>query len=239
MNQVLLIARRELFAYLRSPLGAVIIAGALLIDGLWFYYQATLKLVSVEILQQFIWVASGTTMASSLFLSMRLFAEERQTGTLVLLNTSPVRDWEIVLGKYLSALSVILVLTACTAYLPALILVHGKISWGHVLVGYVGIVLIGSAAISIGLFGSALARSQVVAIIISAAILGALILLWVVARAMDPPLNRFFSALAIHHENFRPFMAGRLELGSVAYYLAMTYFFLLASMKVLEARRWR
>ena len=239
MNQVLLIARRELFAYLRSPLGAVIIAGALLIDGLWFYYQATLKLVSVEILQQFIWVASGTTMASSLFLSMRLFAEERQTGTLVLLNTSPVRDWEIVLGKYLSALSVILVLTACTAYLPALILVHGKISWGHVLVGYVGILLIGSAAISIGLFGSALARSQVVAIIISAAILGALILLWVVARAMDPPLNRFFSALAIHHENFRPFMAGRLELGSVAYYLAMTYFFLLASMKVLEARRWR
>ncbi len=239
MNQVLLIARRELFAYLRSPLGAVIIAGALLIDGLWFYYQATLKLVSVEILQQFIWVASGTTMASSLFLSMRLFAEERQTGTLVLLNTSPVRDWEIVLGKYLSALSVILVLTACTAYLPALILVHGKISWGHVLVGYAGIVLLGSAAISIGLFGSALARSQVVAIIISAAILGALILLWVVARAMDPPLNRFFSALAIHHENFRPFMAGRLELGSVAYYLAMTYFFLLASMKVLEARRWR
>lgn len=239
MNQVLLIARRELFAYLRSPLGAVIIAGALLIDGLWFYYQATQKLVSAEILQQFIWVASGTTMASSLFLSMRLFAEERQTGTLVLLNTSPVRDWEIVLGKYLSALSVILVLTACTAYLPALILVHGKISWGHVLVGYAGILLLGSAAISIGLFGSALARSQVVAIIISAAILGALILLWVVARSVDPPLNRFFSALALHHENFRPFMAGRLELGAVAYYIAMTYFFLLASMKVLEARRWR
>jgi ABC-2 type transport system permease protein len=239
MNQVLLIARRELFAYLRSPLGAAVIAAALLIDGLWFYHQATQKLVSAEILQQFIWVASGTTMLSSLCLSMRLFAEERQTGTLILLNTSPVRDWEIVLGKYLSALSVILVLTACTAYLPLLILVHGKISWGHVLVGYAGILLLGSAAISIGMFGSALARSQVVAIIISAAILGSLILLWVVARAVDPPLNRFFSALALHHENFRPFMAGRLELGAVAYYIAMTYFFLLASMKVLEARRWR
>jgi ABC-2 type transport system permease protein len=239
MNQVLLIARRELFAYLRSPLGAVVIAGALLFDGLWFYYQATLKLVSADVLREFFWVASGTTMIASLLLSMRLFAEERQTGTLVLLNTSPVRDWEVVLGKYLSALFVIALMTLCTLYLPSLIMVHGKISWGHVLVGYAGILLLGSAAISIGLFGSALARSQVVAIIVSAAILGALILLWVVARAVDPPLNRFFSALALHHENFRPFQSGRLELGGVVYYVAMTYFFLLASTKVLEARRWR
>jgi ABC-2 type transport system permease protein len=157
----------------------------------------------------------------------------------VLLNTSPIRDWEVVLGKYLSALFVIALMTLCTLYLPSLIMVHGKISWGHVLVGYAGILLLGSAAISIGLFGSALARSQVVAIIVSAAILGALILLWVVARAVDPPLNRFFSALALHHENFRPFQSGRLELGGVVYYVAMTYFFLLASTKVLEARRWR
>jgi ABC-2 type transport system permease protein len=240
MNQVLLIARRELFAYLRSPLGAAIIAGALLLDGIWFYWQGlTQKLVSAEVLQQFVYGASGTTMAASLFLSMRLFAEERQAGTLVLLNTSPIRDWEIVLGKYLSALSVVVVLTACTAYLPALIMVHGKISLGHVLVGYLGILLLGSAAIAIGLFGSALARSQVVAIIVSAAILACLLLLWAVARSVDPPLNRYLSSLALHHDNFRPFMTGRLEFGAVAYYVAMTYFFLLASIKVLEARRWR
>ncbi|MGC4088601.1 MAG: ABC transporter permease [Polyangiaceae bacterium] len=240
MNQVLLIARRELFAYLRSPLGAAVIAGALLLDGLYFYWQGlTQKLVSAEVLQQFMYGASGTTMAAGLFLSMRLFAEERQTGTLVLLNTSPIRDWEIVLGKYLSALGVVFVLTLCTAYLPALIMVNGKVSLGHVLVGYTGVLLIGSAAIAIGLFGSALARSQVVAIIVSAAILACLLLLWAVARSVDPPINRFLSALALHHDNFRPFMSGRLELGAVAYYVAMTYFFLLASIKVLEARRWR
>jgi ABC-2 type transport system permease protein len=78
-----------------------------------------------------------------------------------------------------------------------------------------------------------------VAIIVSAVILTPLVLLWAVARAVDPPLNTFLSALAIHHDNFRPFMNGRLELGSVAYYIAMTYLFLLASTKVLEARRWR
>lgn len=240
MTGVLLIARRELFAYLRSPLGAVIIAGALLLDGIWFYWQGlTQKLLSAEVLQQFLYGASGTTMAAALFVSMRLFAEERQTGTLVLLNTSPLKDWQIVAGKYLSALGVIVLLTALTAYMPALILVNGKISLGHVLVGYAGLVLIGSAAIAIGLFGSALARSQVVAIIVSAAILACLLLLWAVARSVDPPLNRFLSALALHHDNFRPFMLGRLELGTVVYYLAMTYFFLLASTKILEARRWR
>jgi ABC-2 type transport system permease protein len=156
-----------------------------------------------------------------------------------LLNTSPLRDWQIVLGKYLSALGVIALMTALTAYMPALILINGKVSLGHVLVGYSGLVMLGSAAIAIGIFGSALARSQVVAIIISAAILSSLVLLWAVARSVDPPLNRFLSALALHHDNFRPFMLGRLELGTIAFDLAMTYFFLLASTKVLEARRWR
>ncbi len=240
MSRVLLIARRELFAYLRSPLGALILAGALLIDGIWFYWQGlTEKLVSADVLREFFYGASGTTMIASLLLAMRLFAEERQAGTLVLLNTSPIKDWEIVLGKYLSALGVIAVLTALTAYMPALIFVNGKVSVGHVLVGYGGLLLLGSAAIAVGMLGSALARSQVVAIIISAAILASLILLWAVAKAADPPLNRFLSALALHHDNFRPFMLGRLEFGGIVYYVAMTYFFLLASIKVLEARRWR
>jgi ABC-2 type transport system permease protein len=60
-----------------------------------------------------------------------------------------------------------------------------------------------------------------------------------VAQAASPPLNTFLSALAFHHANFRPFQLGRLELQSVAYYLAVSYFFLLAASKILEARRWR
>lgn len=240
MSQALLIARRELFAYLRSPLGAVIIAGALLINGVLFYWEGlTQKLLSVEVLQKFFYNTSGVTMAAGLFLSMRLLAEERQTGTLVLLNTSPVRDSQIVFGKFLSAFGMLALLTLLTAYMPALILVNGKVSFGHILVGYLGLLLLGSAAIGVGLFGSALARSQIVAIILSAAILAVLVLLWAVARSVDPPLNRFLSSLALHHDNFRPFMLGRLELGCVAYYAVVTYFFLLASTKVLEARRWR
>ena len=89
------------------------------------------------------------------------------------------------------------------------------------------------------LFASSLVRSQVVAAILGAAFAAPLVLLWMIARAVDPPLNRFLSGLSLHHENFRPFMNGILQLQGVAYYLMITYFFLLAATKVLEARRWR
>ena len=77
------------------------------------------------------------------------------------------------------------------------------------------------------------------AFLLGAAILGTMLLLWTVARVTDPPLNTFISGLAIHHDRFKPFMAGVLRLENVVYYLAVTYFFLLAATKTMEARRWR
>jgi ABC-2 type transport system permease protein len=139
----------------------------------------------------------------------------------------------------LSAFLVIVLLTALSVYMPLLVLVNGKVSWGHVVVGYSGVLLLGGAVTAIGLFASALARSQVIAAIIGAAMLVVLLTLWLAARAVEPPLNTFLGRLALHHENFRPFMQGVLELRSVVFYLAVTYFFLLAATKTLEARRWR
>lgn len=240
MRNILLIAGRELRAYGRSPLGPVIVAGALLINGIVFYYYGlSQKLLSAEVLSEFFWAASGVTMISAIALSMRLIAEERQTHTFTLLNTAPIHDWEIVLGKYLSAFAMLSIIIVLTLYMPALIFVNGKVSIGHIAVGYVGLLLIGSATTAIGLFSSALTRSQVVAVIVAAAILGALILLWMLASAIEPPLNEFFAALAFHHQNFMPFQKGILELRGVAYYLGITYFFLLSAIKILEARRWR
>ncbi len=99
---------------------------------------------------------------------MRLLAEERQTGTLVLLTSSPIQDWEIVLGKFLSAFIFLALITlACTVYMPLLIFVNGKISVGHLAAGYLGLLLLGSATLAIGTFGSAIARTQVLAAIFS------------------------------------------------------------------------
>ena len=240
MSKALLIARREMIGYFRSPIGAVIVAAMLLGLGIWFYWQGlSEKLLSAQVLTKFIEGASGAVMIGSVLLSMRLVAEERQTKTFTLLNTSPIRDRDIVLGKWISVFGVVAVMTLLTFYMPLLIIVNGKVSFGHVVVGYVGVLLLGSATCAIGLFASALARSQVVAVILGAIFTLTLILLWALAKAVDPPLNTFLSALALHHENFRPFMLGILQFDSVVYYVAVTYFFLLAATKMLEARRWR
>lgn len=241
MSGTLLIAGRELRAYLRSPFGYVVMAAMLLIDGILFEGLAlggTPKL-SAEVLQSFFNYTSGTTMIASILLSMRLLAEERQTGTFVLLNTAPVEDSAIVAGKFISAFAFVALLTGMTVYLPLLILVNGKISLGHIAVGYLGLLLLGAASVAIGLFGSALAKSQILAGVIGAGVLGTLILLWAVAAVTDPPLKEFLAFLAIHNLHQYAFMRGLLRLEDVVFYLAVTYFFLLAATKTLEARRWR
>jgi ABC-2 type transport system permease protein len=243
MRNALLVTRRELGAYIRSPLGCLVVAAALLIDAIWLYTHGfgmgSGKQLSSDVLREFFFGASGTTMIASVILTMRLLAGERENGTLVLLNTAPIRDVEIVAGKFLAALTVIAVTSALSVYMPALIFVNGKVSVGHILVGYSGVLLLGAAALSIGLFASSLARTQIVAIIVGAVMLAVMVVLWLVARVTDPPLNTFLSGLALHHERFRPFMIGVLKLENVVFYLAVAYLFLFATTKTLEARRWR
>jgi ABC-2 type transport system permease protein len=240
MRNALLIAGRELRSYLRSPLGWIVAAAMLLLDGLLFQVGAMAGAkLSAQVLADFFYYLSGITMIGAIALSMRLIAHEREKGTLVLINTAPIRDIEIVAGKFLALFVFLFAVTALTAYMPLLIFVNGRVSIGHILVGYLGILLIGAAAIAVGLFASAIARTQVIAAVLGAALLGVMLLLWMAAKVADPPVSSFILSLALHHERQRSFMNGVLRLEHVVYYLAVTYFFLLAAMKTLEARRWR
>ena len=240
MTKSLLIAARELGAYRRSWMGSAVIAAGLLIDGLLFYtFALREKLLSADALSEFFYLSSGPLMIATVLLSMRLVAEERQTGTMTLLNTAPVTEAEIVIGKFLALWAVMALMCVFSSYMPLWVMVRGKISLGHILVGYLGQVLLAGAFAAIGLFTSALARSQILAGILAAVITVPLLVLWVVAAAVDPPLSQFLGALAIHHQNFLPFKEGILEFDKVVYYLVMMGFFLLAATKTLEARRWR
>jgi ABC-2 type transport system permease protein len=241
MSATGLILRRELGAYFRSMTGYIIAAVVLIIDGILFNALAMggPDKRSGEVLALFFYFSSGTTMVASVFLSMRLLAEEKQTGTLVLLTSSPVRDWEIVLGKFLSGWIFLSLITLATIYMPLLIMVHGKISFGHVAAGYLGLLLLGAATMAIGTFGSAVARSQVLAVIISGCLVVALILMWMLARVTEHPLNRVFEAVALYHRHFPPFQVGVIHLRDVVYYVALAYFALFGATRVLEARRWR
>lgn len=241
MNNALLVARRELSAYVSSLLGFIVIAAVLLGEGVYFNALGigTTAKLSSDVLKEFFNAATGGTMIVAIVLSMRLLAGEREQGTLVLLNTAPIKDSEIVAGKFLAALGLIAAKLVLTLHMPLLVAVNGKVTAGHILVGYAGVLLLGAAALAIGMFGSALAKNQILAVVIGGVILVVLILLWMVARITDPPLNTFLSALAIHHERQRPFMTGVLKLENVVYYVGIAYFFLLAATKTLEARRWR
>ena len=161
MSAALLIARRELAAYLRTMSGYIIAAAVLLVDGILFNafaLGAQQDKHSAEVLSDFFYFSSGTTMIAAVFLSMRLIAEERQNGTLVLLTSSPVYDRAIILGKFFSAFAFLAMVTLATAFMPALIMVNGKLSIGQVAAGYLGLLLLGGAALAIGTLGSALAR---------------------------------------------------------------------------------
>lgn len=235
-----LIARRELSAYFRSFTGYVVIAVVLALDALMFNsYAMEGARRSAEVLGRFFYISSGTTMVAAIFLSMRLLAEERQAGTITLLYASPIRDSEIIFGKWLSAFLFLALMTLCTFFMPLLILVNGKVSAGHLVAGYLGLLLLGGASVAIGTFGSTLARSQVLAVIISGVILVALLICWLLAAISDRPLNEVVTAMALHGVHFAPFQAGIVHVRDVFYYLVVTYVFLFASTRVLEARRWR
>src|SRR5690349_11275223 len=127
MKNVWWILRREVASYLRSPFGYIVIAAVLMIDGLLFNAWAVgdMQRRSSEVLEIFFYCTSGTTLLASIFIAMRTLAEERQTGTLVLLMTSPIKDWQLVFGKFLSAMTLVGVMTLLTAYMPALVMLHG------------------------------------------------------------------------------------------------------------------
>lgn len=241
MREITLLARREFVSFFRSPQGWVISAVYLALLGLDFNLRVIGggEAYSADVLSNFFFELSGFTMFFSVFISMGLIARERETQTMPLLFTSPLSETEIVLGKYAGAWLFLVLLTLATLYMPAMILVNGKISMGHLVAGYLGVILLGGAALAIGTFGSALSRSQMVAVFISLGIGAPLVLFWLLGRMADRPLNDIFSYLAIHNLHFAPFKAGKIHLRDVVYYLSVTGFFLFCSARVLESRRWR
>ncbi|MFT3710030.1 MAG: ABC transporter permease [Archangium sp.] len=240
MKNVLLIARRELQAYLRTMSGYIIIAVILFLVGLAFNgiaVQGTAK-KSSEVLADFFTWTSGLTMVCAVFLSMRLISEERQTGTIALLYSSPVHDVEIVLGKFVASFAFLCLFLASTLYMPALVAIYGKVSVGHILTGYFGLMLVGASSLAIGTFGSSLTRSQVVAAVLSGVMCVALTIAWMLGKVTDRPLTDIVVGLA-WWGHFDAFRTGLIHLKHVSYFVLVTFLSLFAATRVLEARRWR
>lgn len=241
MRGLLLIARRDLAAYLNSYWGYAVIASVLMIDGLLFNAFALTEKsrYSSEVIEQFFYYSFGLTIVASILLTMRLLAEERQTGTIVLVDSSPLADWQVVGGKYVSAMVVLTTMVLLSVYMPALVFVNGKVSYGHIFAGYTGLLLVSASIAAIGMFASTVSSSQLVAGFITTVITVSLLLMWLVAKVADPPLKDLFSYLSFFDRHYRGFMRGQINSEDVVYYLSICFLFLTGSTRFLAMRRWR
>jgi ABC-2 type transport system permease protein len=240
MRAAAIIYKREMGVYITSIVGRVVGALALLLMGVAFQVFGAKTSLSGEMLQQFFWGSSGVVMGVAIILSVRLISEERQNGSLLLLSTSPVRETEIILGKFFAALTFLGIILAISVYIPLLIKSEGKITGAQIFVGYLGLFLLGSATLAIGVFASTLAKQQIVAAVVGAAILVFMILLYQLSRKLDAPMKDILAEMDLWWIHFQQgFMKGVFNLKDAVYYVAITYFFLLLSVKTLEAKRWQ
>jgi ABC-2 type transport system permease protein len=170
-------------------------------------------------------------------MAMRLLAEERGTGTIEMLLTMPVRDAEVVLGKYLAALGLLVVGLVLSLPFAFTVSSLGPLDWGPVVGGYLGTLLLGGMYLGVGLFASALTKNQIVALLIGVFV--CLILFFfdrliMIGRPLGPILQ--YVSPKFH---FDEIARGVVPLRSVVYYLSAIAIALIATVQVLESRKWR
>jgi gliding motility-associated transport system permease protein len=171
-------------------------------------------------------------------ITMRLFAEERRAGTFELLLSYPVRDGEVLAGKYLAALALYVILLALTLLYPGLIAYFTRVEWGPIFAGYFGLLLTGAMFLAAGVLVSSLTENQIVA---AFGTFGILLAFWVVgwgAEFAGGTLRSLFQYLSIG-DHLDGFTRGLIDTKDLVYYLSVTALALFLTLRSLESKRWR
>jgi ABC-2 type transport system permease protein len=254
MRNVWIICRKELGGYFVSPVAYLLLTMFGLIFGFFFWnalgyfvyagmeMQMRGQMFPMNINEQIIRPLLSNVSVVGLFfvpmITMRLFAEEKRTGTFELLATSPIRDLEIILGKWLAALLLYSCLLLFTALNFAFLFRYGNPDWKPLALGYLGLLLQAGALLAIGTFISTLTRNQIIA---GAATFGACILLWVMEWAggyETATWARVLSYLSVL-AHFESFAKGVLDSKDAVFYLSATFLGLFFTARSLESLRWR
>jgi ABC-2 type transport system permease protein len=254
MKNIWIICKKELKSYFASPIAYLLMAIFAVIFG-FFFYSATAIFVMRGMESQMMgrgmpmdvneWVIRPLLMNASvvgLFLipmiTMRLFAEEKRTGTIELLMTSPVRDTEIIVGKWLAALLMFTCVIAISAINIAVLFLFGRPDWKPILVGYLGLILQGGSLLAIGTFISTTTRNQIIA---GGAAFAVSLLLWVldwVSAFEQAAWAKVVSYLSVV-THFEPFAKGVIDTKDVIFYISMIFFGLFLTARSMESLRWR
>jgi ABC-2 type transport system permease protein len=237
LQTTLAIAQRELKSYFVSPVAYVVTAFFLLISG---YLFSVILLQSKEAtLRYLISNLSVIWLFITPFLTMRLLAEEQRTGTIELLLTNPVREFELVIGKYLGAILFLFFMLLLTLYYPALLYMLGGFpDTGPMAAGYLGVILQAGAFLAVGLLMSSLTENQMIAAMLSFAVLLVLWLADAVANNIGEPVNNIVRYLSIT-QHFQDFSRGVIDTSHVVYFVSMIAACLVLTMLSLQTRRWR
>ena len=242
MRNILAVCSKELYTYFVSPIAYFVCFVFTAISGFLF----SILLITTSGQQ----AGTGTQVMGTIFgnmaiillfflpvLTMKLFAEERKTGTIELLLTSPITDGQVVLGKFLASWTLLLIMLALTLCFPLLARRFGPLDSGTLLSGYFGVILIGSSFLALGSLMSSMCKNQLVAALTS---FGILITLWVIGSLSSQygAVGEFLSYLSLL-EHYDDFTRGVILLKDVIYHLSFTGVCLFATFKSIESSKWR
>ena len=253
MRNIAAIAQRELNAYFSSPIGYVLVGFFALLFGYFFYaalfffeqqsMQAGMNPTqALNINQMLIGPTFMNTTVIMLLvfplITMRTYSEEKRSGTIELLLTSPLTDLEIILGKFLGAMLLYVAMLSVTLIHMAVLFAFGDPEWKPIATGYLGLLLMGGCFLSLGLFISSLTKNQIVAAMATFAVF---LLLWIInwlSGAVGPTGQAIMQHLSIT-EHFDDFSKGIIDTKHVIYYLSFIAFGLFLTMKSVDSERWR
>lgn len=236
MQNTLTIAGREFRGYFNGPVAYIVVCVVLLLLGVFFWN--TFFLMDRATVRDMFDLMTLFLILAAPAMTMGLLAEEKRTGTIELLITMPVKDSEVILGKYLGVMGLYGVLLLLTVAYPISVSTLGDLDWGPVIGGYVGLLFQGGAMLAIGLLASSWSNNQLVALFLGAAICFAF---WIINRFL-PFLPQgaasVFEWLSFDY-HFRSMARGVIDSRDVIYFISIIGFALLLAFRSVESRRWR
>jgi gliding motility-associated transport system permease protein len=253
MGNVIAIAQKELKSYFASPIAYIVIGLWALLYGyffvaiLQFFVRSSMQMQmqgpqAMNVNQQLVRPLLQNVTILVLFLmpmvTMRTYAEEKRSGTIELLLTSPVTDFQIIMGKFFGAVALYVIMLAVTVVHLGLLFIYGNPEWKPIFTAYIGLLLLGSCFISLGLLISSLTKNQIVAGMVTFAVF---LMLWVITwigSFSGPTVDKLTQYLSIidHYDDFGK---GVLDTTHVIYYLSFITFGLFLTAKSVDTERWR
>ena len=259
MRKIVAIFERELKSYFVSPIAYVVIALFIALSGIFFYlmlstfvqrcYEVDLYAQqwsqAAPVMNLHEWITRPFFNNMTLFtlmilplMTMKLFSEEKKNGTIELLLTSPLSSLQIILGKYFAVLFIYLIMLGLTFFYMLFLFAYGNPETGQILSGYLGMLLIGSSYLGLGLVFSTFTDNQIIAAVSTIVVI---LIFWSIGwigSYLNPDLGKILNHFSLI-DNFDDFARGVIELKNIIFYLSFVFMTLFLSYVSIESARWR